>query len=68
MFIIAKKSVNLAYTNGELSLNEDNQYILTETTKDGEKTYNLSIVLDSLVGNDSLSIAIKTVDELPSEE
>ena len=68
MFIIAKKSINLAYTNGELSLNEDNQYILTETTKDGEKTYNLSIVLDSLVGNDSLSIAIKTVDELPSEE
>ena len=68
MFIIAKKSINLAYTSGELSLNEDNQYILTETTKDGEKTYNLSIVLDSLVGNDSLSIAIKTVDELPSEE
>ena len=65
---MAKKSVNLAYTNGELSINEDKQYILTETTKEGEKTYNLSVVLDSLVGNDSLSIAIKTVDELPSEE
>lgn len=65
---MAKKAINISYTNAELSVNEDNQYILTEITKDGEKTYNISTLLNSLVGNDTISLAIKTVDELPSEE
>ena len=37
-------------------------------TKDDIKTFNLSRLIDSLVGNESVSITIKTVDELESEE
>lgn len=65
---MAKKAVNVSYTNAELTVNEDNQYILTETVKDDVKVYNLSVLLDSLVGNESISVTVKTVDELPSEE
>jgi hypothetical protein len=65
---MAKKAINVTYTNAELSVNKENQYILTETTKDDTKVYNLSVLFDSLVGNEAISVTVKTVDELPSEE
>ena len=68
MIIIAKKSVGFSFTNTELSKNGNDDFILTEVTKDDIKTFNLSRLIDSLVGNESVSITIKTVDELESEE
>ena len=68
MIIIAKKSVGFSFTNTELSKNGNDEFILTEVTKDDIKTFNLSRLIDSLVGNESVSITIKTVDELESEE
>ena len=67
MIVIAKKAVNVSYTNAELTVDEGN-YILTETTKDDTKIYNLSELLNSLAGNENISVTVKTVDELPSEE
>ena len=68
MIIIAKRTIGIAYNNAELSLNGNGEFILTEVTKDDIKTFNLSRLIDSLVGNESVSITIKTVDELESEE
>ena len=65
---MAKKSVGFSFTNTELSKNGNDEFILTEVTKDDIKTFNLSRLIDSLVGNESVSITIKTVDELESEE
>lgn len=67
---MAKKQINLTYSNASLDKTEEEQprYVLTETTKDDIKLYDLSTILDSLVGNENLSITIKTVDEIPSDD
>ena len=65
---MAKKSINFNFTNAELSLNGNGEFILTEVTKDDVKTFNLSKLLNDLAGNESVSITVKTVDELESEE
>lgn len=67
---MAKKQINLTYSNASLDKTEEEQprYVLTETTKDDVKLYDLSTILDSLVGNENLSITIKTVDEIPSDD
>lgn len=67
---MAKKQINLTYSNASLDKTEEEQqrYVLTETTKDDIKVYDLSAILDSLVGNENLSITIKTVDEIPSDD
>lgn len=67
MSVIAKKSINFNFTNAELEINENNEYILTETTKDDIKIFNLSTLLDSLVGYNNVSITIKTVNELEAD-
>lgn len=66
---MAKKQINLSYTNANLDVTEEEQqrYILTETTKDDMKVYDLSAVLNSLIGQDNVSITIKTADEIPSD-
>ena len=63
-----KKTINLAWANAELSKNENNEYILTEIIKDGEKTYNLTNYLEELIGEDTIGITIKNTLEVPSEE
>ena len=68
MIIIAKRTIGIAYTNAELSLNGNGEFILTEVGKDDIKTFNLSKLLNDLAGNESVSITVKTVDELESEE
>ena len=65
---MAKKSINFNFTNTELSKNGNDEFILTEVTKDDIKTFNLSKLLNDLAGNESVSITVKTVDELESEE
>ena len=67
---MAKKQINLTYSNASLDKTEEEQprYVLTETTKDDIKVYDLSAILNSLVGNENLSITIKTVDEIPSDD
>lgn len=64
---MAKKTINLNYSNASLTI-ENDQYILTETTKDDIKTFNLTTVLDSIIGLEGVTITIKTVEEISSEE
>ena len=62
-----KKAINLKITNSEV-FKEDEIYKVVETTKDDEKTYNLSEILDSLAGQSGVGITISTTEEVPSQE
>lgn len=62
-----KKSVNYKFANAEVSVDENEKYIITETTKDEEKVYNFSNILDSLAGK-NVSVTIQETEDVPSEE
>lgn len=62
-----KKAINLKITNSEL-YKEDEMYMVTETTKDGDKVYNFTEILDSLMGQSGVGITISTTEEVPSQE
>ena len=61
-----KKNINMKITNAEI-YKEDDVYMVTETTKDDTKTYNLNDVLDGLAGASNVSITITTSEEVVPE-
>ena len=61
-----KKNINMKITNAEV-YKEDDVYMVTETTKDDTKTYNLNDVLDGLAGASNVSITITTSEEVVPE-
>ena len=61
-----KKAVSYKFTNAEVSV-ENEQYTMTETTKDETKVYNFSNILDSLAGK-TVSVTIQETEDVPSEE
>lgn len=62
-----KKAINLKIVNSEV-YKEDEIYMVTETAKEGDKTYNLSEILDNLAGQSGVGITISTTEEVPSQE
>lgn len=62
-----KKAINLKIANAEV-YKEDEIYMVTETAKEGDKTYNLSEILDNLAGQSGVGITICTTEEVPSQE
>lgn len=61
-----KKNINMKISNAEV-YKEDDVYMVTETTKDDTKTYNLNDVLDGLAGASNVSITITTSEEVVPE-
>ena len=61
-----KKAVSYKFTNAEVSVDNE-QYTITETTKDNTKVYNFSNILDSLAGK-TVSVTIQETEDVPSEE
>ena len=61
------KAINLKMSNAEI-YKEDDIYMVSETKKDEVKTYNLSEILDNLVGQSGVAITISTSEEVPSQE
>lgn len=61
-----KKAVSYKFTNAEVSV-ENEQYSITETSKDDTKVYNFSNILDSLSGK-TVAITIQETEDVPSEE
>lgn len=47
---------------------EDGKYIITETTKDDTKVYNLSDKLNEWLNVDGVNLTISKDSEVPSEE
>ena len=64
---MAKKDTTLSFKNAELTNNENGDYVLVETTKDDIKSFNLTSILDSLMGQ-YLTVSLKSSDELPPDE
>lgn len=61
-----KKAVSYKFTNAEVSVDNE-QYTITETTKEEDKVYNFSKILDSLAGK-TVAITIQETEDVPSEE
>lgn len=61
-----KKSINYKITNAELYV-EDGIYMINETSKDGDKVYNLSEILEGLADK-TVNITIAETSEVPSQE
>lgn len=65
---MAKNSFKTSFTKAQITV-EDGKYIITEYNKDDTKVYDLSAVLDGLVGVEGLSLSINKDTELtPIEE
>lgn len=65
---MAKSNTKFSFSKAYVSL-EDGDYILTEITKDAEKSYNLSAILDSLVGSsDEVSVSVEVNSDIPALE
>lgn len=60
---MAKISKSVSFKNATINL-EDNT--ITEITKDYEKVYNLSEILDAWNGVENISFSIKQDDEMPT--
>ncbi|HDK7176587.1 TPA: YonK family protein [Clostridium botulinum] len=64
---MAKENKTLKFSNA--CITKDNGiYIITETTKDEEKVYNLSEKLDEFLEIEGISLQMAKTSELPSEE
>ena len=62
-----KKAVSYKFTNAEVSIDENERYVITETTKEEDKVYSFSNILDSLAGK-TVAITIAETEDVPSEE
>lgn len=64
---MAKETKSLGFSKAKITL-EDGQFIITETTKDEEKVYNLTQKLQEWVDVEGITLTIKKDHELDSEE
>lgn len=62
---MAKITKKYAFSKATISF-ENGKYTITEITKDDSTDYNLSVVLDSFVGLDGVSLSIGVDDEVPA--
>ena len=62
---MAKKSTKVAFSKATITF-ENGKYTITEITKDDSTDYNLSAVLDSFIGQESISLSISTDDDVPA--
>lgn len=65
---MAKRVVNDSFTNGQLARSENGDFILTEISKEEERSYNITNILDSLIGAESVAMAFKNTSELEPDE
>lgn len=63
-----KKSTTLKFTNACISRDEEGNFIITETTKDDAKVYNLTERLAEFVDVEGISLQMGKVEDIPSEE
>ena len=59
-----KKTENIKFANAVIDLNENNQYIITETKKDNTFEFNLSEILEQYVGVEGISLSLGKIEEI----
>lgn len=63
---MAKNVTTISFSKATLSKNEINEFIITEISKDSIKDYNLSEILNKMIGIDGLSLNIEIDDQIES--
>lgn len=61
---MAKETINKNYVNGNVYEDDNGDIMLDEVKKDDVKTYNLSALVQSLIGSENVSITIKANKEI----
>lgn len=61
---MAKKVTTINFSKATLSKNEKNEFIITEISKDSIKDYNLSEILNKMIGIDGLSLNIEIDNQI----
>ena len=64
---MAKENKSIKFTNACIT-KEDDKYIITETTKDDTKVYNLIDKIDEFLDIEGISLQMAKTTEIPSEE
>lgn len=64
---MAKENKSIKFTNACIT-KEDDTYIITETTKDDTKVYNLIDKIDEFLNIEGISLQMAKTTEIPSEE
>lgn len=64
---MAKENKSIKFTNACIT-KEDDEYIITETTKDDTKVYNLIDKIDEFLDIEGISLQMAKTTEIPSEE
>ena len=62
---MAKKITKVAFSKASISF-ENGKYTITEINKDDSTDYDLSAVLDSFIGQEGISLSIRTDDDVPA--
>lgn len=62
---MAKLTKKYSFKNGEIS-KEEGKYILTEINKDSSEEFDLSAILDDMIGISGISMSFGSDDEVPS--
>ena len=65
---MAKENKKISFSNGFIEKDDNGNFIITETVKDGTQVYNLSDVLESFSGIEGVKLDIQKTSEIPSEE
>ena len=63
-----KKSTILKFSNASISKNEEGDFIITEISKDSEKTYNLTEKLNDFLNVEGVNLQMGKIEDFPSEE
>lgn len=64
---MAKETKSLGFSKAKITL-ENGEFIITETTKDDEKVYNLTQKLQEWIDIEGITLTLKKDNELDSEE
>ena len=65
---MAKLKKVYSFKNAEISKNEDNHYILTEVNKDDTQDFDLSSLLDGMIGINGIAMNFGSEDIIPNIE
>lgn len=63
-----KDSRKISFANACITKNEEGEYVITETKKEEELTYNLTNYLNEYCDVENISLALAKTEEVESEE
>lgn len=65
---MAKKQIKYSFSKAEISKDDEGRYTLTEVSKDNCETFDLTSLLDEMIGIEGISLSFGSEDVVPSIE